>query len=72
MIIPKVKKGFVVKDWIFPSLAFLMFMYGAVFVVLYIYNYKTSNISAFADTNTSHSNERGIDSFLKDISNSFK
>lgn len=60
------------KDWVFPSLAFLVFLYGVFFVFFYIYDYKNSNVSIFADVKSSQSNERSIDNFLKEISNSFK
>lgn len=60
------------KDWAFPSLAFLVFMYGTFFVILYIYDYKNSSVSVFADVNTSQPNERDIDNFLREISNSLK
>ncbi len=60
------------KDWIFPSMAFLVFIYGVVFVGFYIFDYKNSDVSVFSNTQISPMNKRNIDNFLKEISDSFK
>ncbi len=60
------------KDWIFPSIAFLAFTYCALFVGLYIYDYKNSDVSVFSNTQVSPVNKRDIDNFLQEISNYFK
>lgn len=60
------------KDWIFPSMAFLVFIYGVVFMGFYIFDYKNSDVSVFSNTQISPMNKRNIDNFLKEISDSFK
>lgn len=60
------------KDWIFPSISFFVFIYGVVFVGLYIYDYKNSDVSVFSDTQVLPTSKRDIDNFLKEISDSFK
>ncbi|RAX54371.1 hypothetical protein CCY99_03170 [Helicobacter sp. 16-1353] len=61
------------KDWIFPSMAFLVFLYGIFFAGLYIYNYKNSSVSIFAGSKDTPVNQSiGIDDFLQEISKSFK
>lgn len=60
------------RDWVFPSIAFLIFLYGMFFIGLYIYDYTNSNVGIFSDSNDAPANQNNIDNFLKEISKSFK
>lgn len=60
------------RDWVFPSIAFLIFLYGMFFIGLYIYDYTNSNVSIFSDSDEAPANQNNIDNFLKEISKSFK
>lgn len=58
------------RDWIFPSLAFLVFLYGAFFINFYIY--KFTNSDASLTSNYQDSTKGDVSGFLKDISDSLK
>lgn len=61
------------KDWIFPSVAFLIFLYGMFFVGLYIYQYTNSdNVNTFSGTSTQSTKDSDINTYIKGIAESFK
>lgn len=61
------------RDWIFPSITFLIFMYGIFFIGLYIHNYKNSNdLNIFSNSKNNSPAKTNINDFLKEISKSFK
>lgn len=58
------------KDWIIPSVAFVIFLYGMAFIVAHLHNYTSADMSIFSNEG------RGLQyddmgRFLKDISNAF-
>ncbi|MDE6885930.1 MAG: hypothetical protein K2P17_02670 [Helicobacteraceae bacterium] len=59
------------KDWIFPTCAFLVFAYGMFFLNLYIYRYTNSDTNIFSEP-TQVIQYDDIGNFLKEISESFK
>lgn len=59
------------KDWLFPSFAFLVFLYGMFFLVLHVHNYSKSNANIFSDAPKEIKYD-DINEFLKEISKSFK
>lgn len=65
--------GVVIKmnDWIFPSVAFVIFLYGMTFLVAHLHNYTKSDMSLF-DSNGRELKYDDMGRFLKDISESFK
>lgn len=60
------------KDWIFPSIAFLIFLYGAFFLGLYVDDYKRSNVLTFTNETSGPSDQTQVDKYLKEISKSFR
>ncbi len=59
------------KDWIFPSTAFIIFLYGMVFLIAHLHNYISADMSLF-DGATKEYRYDEMGRFLKDISKSFK
>ncbi|RDU65080.1 hypothetical protein [Helicobacter sp. MIT 14-3879] len=58
------------KDWLFPSFAFIIFLYGMSFVI-YVYSNYSPNIGIFSHS-TKDVKYNDISSFLRDVSESFK
>ena len=65
-------KGFIMKDWIFPSVAFLIFLYGLFFLGIYVDDYKNSKAIVFTDETSTPTSQKEVDKYLKEISKSFK
>lgn len=59
------------KDWIFPSTAFIIFLYGMVFLIAHLHNYTSADMSLF-DSSTTEYRYDEVSNFLKDISKAFK
>lgn len=59
------------KDWIFPSTAFIIFLYGMVFIIAHLHNYTSADMSLF-DSSTKEYRYDKVSNFLKDISKAFK
>lgn len=59
------------KDWIFPSTAFIIFLYGMVFIIAHLHNYTSADMSLFDATNNKIRYD-DVSNFLKDISKAFK
>lgn len=59
------------KDWIFPSTAFIIFLYGMVFLIAHLHNYTSADMSLFDSSNKEYRYDE-MGQFLKDISESFK
>lgn len=57
------------KDWIFPSVAFVIFLYGMAFIVAHLHNYTSADVSLFDGANEIRYDDMGR--FLKDISEAF-
>lgn len=64
------KKGADMKDWIFPSGAFIVFLYAMVFLIAHLHNYTSADMSLFDGANVEYRYGE-IGEFLKDISKSF-
>lgn len=59
------------KDWIFPSVAFIIFLYGMVFLIAHLHNYTSADMSLF-DSAIKEYRYDEVGRFLRDISESFK
>ncbi|MGX2982901.1 hypothetical protein [Helicobacter sp. 23-1045] len=58
------------KDWIFPSVAFVVFLYGMTFLIAHLHNYTNADMSLFDGARNASYDDVG--QFLKDISKAFK
>ncbi len=59
------------KDWIFPSTAFIIFLYGMVFLIAHLHNYTGADMSLF-DGATKEYRYDEVGHFLQEISKSFR
>lgn len=59
------------NDWVFPSVAFVIFLYGMTFLIAHLHNYAKSDMSLF-NNNGKELKYDDMSRFLKDISESFK
>ena len=59
------------KYGIFPSVAFIIFLYGMVFIIAHLHNYTSADMSLFDGSTTEYRYDE-IGNFLKDISKSFR
>lgn len=58
------------KDWIFPSVAFVIFLYGMTFLMAHLHNYTNADMSIFGGSGGQFEYDN-MGRFLKDISNAF-
>lgn len=58
------------REWVFPTFAFLIFVYLMVFTGIYIHKYSNSNIPIYNANKPSGGED--INVFLEEISKSFK
>lgn len=58
------------KDWIFPSGAFIVFLYAMVFLIAHLHNYTSADISLF-DASTKEVKYDDVEQFLRDLSSAF-
>lgn len=59
------------KDWVFPSVTFLIFLYGLCFIMYQVHDYQNANISSFQDSKQDMKTD-DINSYLREISKSFR
>lgn len=58
------------KDWIFPSGAFIVFLYAMVFLIAHLHNYTSADISLF-DSSSKEIRYDDVGRFLQDLSSAF-